>query len=170
MLAYLFWLTFPLPPFPSLFLMLRPFVLPNKDTAAQSKHLCSLGLCKCTLHIYNRGFWAAHQRSTFAPEHGVALSHFNQVHSLSRPVPLCRWVQIACPRLSIDWGTAFSKPLLSPYEVHASYIQHLSLLKQRERSHYTCHLDLTRHSIAEVIYASNKSEFHFPKGKIGLPC
>lgn len=28
-----------------------------------------------------------------------------------------RWIQIACPRLSIDWGTAFSKPLLSPYEV-----------------------------------------------------
>lgn len=27
------------------------------------------------------------------------------------------WVQIACPRLSIDWGTAFSKPLLTPYEV-----------------------------------------------------
>jgi len=26
------------------------------------------------------------------------------------------WVQIACPRLSIDWGYAFSKPLLSPYE------------------------------------------------------
>uniref|UniRef100_A0A8C4I7A0 2-(3-amino-3-carboxypropyl)histidine synthase subunit 1 n=1 Tax=Dicentrarchus labrax TaxID=13489 RepID=A0A8C4I7A0_DICLA len=28
------------------------------------------------------------------------------------------WIQIACPRLSIDWGTAFSKPLLSPYEVN----------------------------------------------------
>lgn len=26
------------------------------------------------------------------------------------------WIQIACPRLSIDWGTYFSKPLLSPYE------------------------------------------------------
>lgn len=26
------------------------------------------------------------------------------------------WVQIACPRLSIDWATAFKKPLLSPYE------------------------------------------------------
>ncbi|XP_012990521.1 2-(3-amino-3-carboxypropyl)histidine synthase subunit 1 isoform X1 [Esox lucius] len=26
------------------------------------------------------------------------------------------WVQVACPRLSIDWGSAFSKPLLSPYE------------------------------------------------------
>ncbi|XP_060850740.1 2-(3-amino-3-carboxypropyl)histidine synthase subunit 1 [Rhopalosiphum padi] len=26
------------------------------------------------------------------------------------------WIQIACPRLSIDWGTAFEKPFLSPYE------------------------------------------------------
>lgn len=30
---------------------------------------------------------------------------------------LHRWVQVACPRLSIDWGTAFPKPLLTPYEV-----------------------------------------------------
>ncbi|XP_037934079.1 2-(3-amino-3-carboxypropyl)histidine synthase subunit 1 [Teleopsis dalmanni] len=27
------------------------------------------------------------------------------------------FVQIACPRLSIDWGSAFSKPLLNPYEL-----------------------------------------------------
>lgn len=27
------------------------------------------------------------------------------------------FVQIACPRLSIDWGTQFSKPLLTPYEL-----------------------------------------------------
>jgi len=27
------------------------------------------------------------------------------------------FVQVACPRLSIDWGTAFPKPLLSPYEL-----------------------------------------------------
>ncbi|KAG9446798.1 hypothetical protein H6P81_012926 [Aristolochia fimbriata] len=26
------------------------------------------------------------------------------------------WVQIACPRLSIDWGEAFGKPLLTPFE------------------------------------------------------
>ncbi|XP_069471462.1 2-(3-amino-3-carboxypropyl)histidine synthase subunit 1 isoform X2 [Ambystoma mexicanum] len=26
------------------------------------------------------------------------------------------WVQVACPRLSIDWGTSFSRPLLTPYE------------------------------------------------------
>lgn len=27
------------------------------------------------------------------------------------------FVQVACPRLSIDWGTAFHKPLLTPYEL-----------------------------------------------------
>jgi len=27
------------------------------------------------------------------------------------------WVQVACPRLSIDWGAQFSKPLLTPYEL-----------------------------------------------------
>lgn len=29
----------------------------------------------------------------------------------------CSFVQVACPRLSIDWGDAFFKPLLSPYEL-----------------------------------------------------
>ncbi len=27
------------------------------------------------------------------------------------------WIQIACPRLSIDWGEGFRKPTLTPYEV-----------------------------------------------------
>lgn len=35
------------------------------------------------------------------------------------------WVQIACPRLSIDWGHAFPRPLLTPYEA-------LVVLDQRE--------------------------------------
>ncbi|KAF5175052.1 2-(3-amino-3-carboxypropyl)histidine synthase subunit, partial [Thalictrum thalictroides] len=26
------------------------------------------------------------------------------------------WIQIACPRLSIDWGEGFEKPLLTPFE------------------------------------------------------
>ncbi|KAJ8256425.1 hypothetical protein COCON_G00185770 [Conger conger] len=33
------------------------------------------------------------------------------------------WVQVACPRLSIDWGPAFSKPLLSPYEASVALQQ-----------------------------------------------
>ena len=30
------------------------------------------------------------------------------------------WVQIACPRLSTDWGYAFEKPLLNPYEAEVA--------------------------------------------------
>ena len=30
------------------------------------------------------------------------------------------WVQIACPRLSVDWGHFFSKPVLSPYELNVA--------------------------------------------------
>jgi len=29
------------------------------------------------------------------------------------------WIQIACPRLSIDWGHFYAKPLLSSYEAFA---------------------------------------------------
>lgn len=31
------------------------------------------------------------------------------------------WIQVACPRLSLDWGEAFEKPLLTPYEAHVSF-------------------------------------------------
>ena len=34
------------------------------------------------------------------------------------------WVQIACPRLSIDWGLAFSKPLLTPFEASVALSLH----------------------------------------------
>ncbi|XP_077995593.1 2-(3-amino-3-carboxypropyl)histidine synthase subunit 1-like [Glandiceps talaboti] len=34
------------------------------------------------------------------------------------------WIQIACPRLSIDWGAAFAKPLLTPYEASVA-LQHI---------------------------------------------
>lgn len=30
------------------------------------------------------------------------------------------WVQIACPRLSIDWGHFFQKPLLNTYEAYTA--------------------------------------------------
>ena len=30
------------------------------------------------------------------------------------------WVQIACPRLSIDWGLSFDRPLLTPYELNVA--------------------------------------------------
>ncbi|KAK0172823.1 hypothetical protein PV328_006094 [Microctonus aethiopoides] len=36
------------------------------------------------------------------------------------------FIQVACPRLSIDWGTAFKKPFLTPYEgaVALNYAQY----------------------------------------------
>lgn len=36
--------------------------------------------------------------------------------SLFPPNHISAFVQTSCPRLSIDWGYAFDKPLLSPYE------------------------------------------------------
>ena len=30
------------------------------------------------------------------------------------------FVQVGCPRLSIDWGNLYNKPLLNPYEVLGS--------------------------------------------------
>uniref|UniRef100_A0A8R1EJF6 2-(3-amino-3-carboxypropyl)histidine synthase subunit 1 n=1 Tax=Caenorhabditis japonica TaxID=281687 RepID=A0A8R1EJF6_CAEJA len=37
------------------------------------------------------------------------------------------WVQVACPRLSIDWGTQFTKPLLYPFEL-AVALENVSVL------------------------------------------
>lgn len=31
------------------------------------------------------------------------------------------WVQVACPRLSLDWGEAFAKPMLTPFEAHVAF-------------------------------------------------
>lgn len=28
------------------------------------------------------------------------------------------WIEIACPRLCIDWGNEFTKPVLTPYEFY----------------------------------------------------
>ena len=30
------------------------------------------------------------------------------------------WVQVACPRLSIDWGLGFNRPILTPYELEVA--------------------------------------------------
>lgn len=42
------------------------------------------------------------------------------------------WVQVACPRLSIDWGDGFvSKPLLAPYELNIA-LQSVNGIKEGE--------------------------------------
>uniref|UniRef100_A0A914CAT0 2-(3-amino-3-carboxypropyl)histidine synthase subunit 1 n=1 Tax=Acrobeloides nanus TaxID=290746 RepID=A0A914CAT0_9BILA len=42
------------------------------------------------------------------------------VDKLARFSAVDCWTQVACPRLSIDWGTAFKVPLLTPYELSAA--------------------------------------------------
>ncbi|KAK2196623.1 bifunctional Diphthamide synthesis DHP1-DPH2 [Babesia duncani] len=34
------------------------------------------------------------------------------------------FIQIGCPRLSIDWGIVFKRPLLNPYEAHVAFMDH----------------------------------------------
>lgn len=31
------------------------------------------------------------------------------------------FIQIACPRISIDWGSYFSKPVITPYESFVTF-------------------------------------------------
>ncbi|KAL4435678.1 hypothetical protein ABPG74_018229 [Tetrahymena malaccensis] len=44
----------------------------------------------------------------------VSELNFQQLELVADEVDF--FVQISCPRLSVDWGAAFSKPLLNPYE------------------------------------------------------
>lgn len=55
------------------------------------------------------------------------IEHFTILLSDVSPERLARfdtvdaWVQVACPRLSLDWGEAYEKPLLTPYEAHVAW-------------------------------------------------
>ncbi|XP_065204280.1 2-(3-amino-3-carboxypropyl)histidine synthase subunit 1 [Planococcus citri] len=46
------------------------------------------------------------------------------------------WIQVACPRLSIDWGTNFDKPLLTPYEGNVVLNHAEWTIKQEPDDHY----------------------------------
>lgn len=46
----------------------------------------------------------------------VLLSEVSPAKLTALSAGIDTWVQIACPRLSIDWGEGFAKPTLNPYE------------------------------------------------------
>lgn len=62
----------------------------------------------------------AHLRSMMAPTRmdtiPILLSELSPQKLALFGDSLVTYVQTSCPRLSIDWGDAFAKPLLSPYE------------------------------------------------------
>lgn len=64
------------------------------------------------------------------------------------------WVQVACPRLSIDWGAAFKKPLLNPYE----FIQALRKFNRVPSSKG----QIGQESYPMDFYAKNSTSDHTP--------
>ena len=54
------------------------------------------------------------------------------------------FIQTSCPRLSIDWGYAFDKPLLTPYEAMLALLPHDQFEKQRPAWMSTLEQDQTR--------------------------
>ncbi|THH10070.1 hypothetical protein EW145_g1570 [Phellinidium pouzarii] len=78
-------------------------------------------IAKAQLSIESASFAQAitrqlHQTCTPIPYVPILLSELTPVKlSLFNP-HISTFVQTSCPRLSIDWGYAFDRPLLSPYE------------------------------------------------------
>lgn len=60
------------------------------------------------------------------------------------------WVQVACPRLSIDWGSQFERPLLNPYELIQSIKIHTQSKSTSEKSY------------PMDFYSKNSCGFHTP--------
>lgn len=63
------------------------------------------------------------------------------------------FVQVACPRLSIDWGTAFSKPLLTPYELSVALGDaEWKLSDENEISNGQLHTPNNQPKVSEEVY------------------
>ncbi|KAI8918256.1 putative diphthamide synthesis protein-domain-containing protein [Powellomyces hirtus] len=86
------------------------------ESARQAKHF---GLIMGTLGRQGSPKVLDYLKQTFdtlsIPHTTVLLSEIYP-SKLAQFAHIDAWVQIACPRLSIDWGYAFEKPLLTPYE------------------------------------------------------
>lgn len=64
------------------------------------------------------------------------------------------WVQVACPRLSIDWGSFFQVPLLNPYE----FAQSIRILLNRTGGLS----DISETNYPMDFYAKNSNSDHTP--------
>ena len=64
------------------------------------------------------------------------------------------WVQIACPRLSIDWGSSFSPPLLNPYE----FAQSIKMLLNKDN----CASEVTEKVYPMDFYSKASKYDHTP--------
>ena len=65
----------------------------------------------------------------------VFLSEISQ-QKLDKFPQVDAWIQIACPRISIDWGHDFRKPLLNTYEANVLLNQSELLVKSGNQHVY----------------------------------
>jgi hypothetical protein len=87
--------------------------------------------------VFSHGHLGATGQSRYCPTHSKGSSgeagkrHFGLVVG-NCPAKLALlnannkvdcWVQVACPRLSVDWGHFSHKPVLSPYELFVRWKQ-----------------------------------------------
>ncbi|KIJ37344.1 hypothetical protein M422DRAFT_178068, partial [Sphaerobolus stellatus SS14] len=76
-----------------------------------------------------------HQLSTYGksiPYVPILLSELSPAKLALFSPHISTFVQTSCPRLSIDWGYAFPKPLLSPYEVSVTLGRNRSWMDPEE--------------------------------------
>jgi 2-(3-amino-3-carboxypropyl)histidine synthase len=74
-------------------------------------------LCFAFLQTITAGLPTGDTTTAEIPPYLLLLSELSpQKLDLLPHTQLSTFVQTSCPRLSIDWGYAFSRPLLSPYE------------------------------------------------------
>jgi len=74
-------------------------------------------LCFASSQTITAGLPTADATTAEIPPYLLLLSELSpQKLDLLPHTQLSTFVQTSCPRLSIDWGYAFSRPLLSPYE------------------------------------------------------
>lgn len=92
----------------------------RKETIAKAKNAGKFGVIMGTLGRQGSSKVVEHLRDrleTNGKEAVVILLSEIFPSKLDLFTHLDAFVQIACPRLSIDWGTAFNKPFLTPYEL-----------------------------------------------------
>lgn len=91
----------------------------RQDAIAKAKHATSIGLIMGTLgrqgspKVVNRIRELAQRQGKL-----VVTFLMSEIFpwKLAKIVDVDCFFQVACPRLSIDWGYAFDRPLLNPYE------------------------------------------------------
>ena len=86
-----------------------------KDRRVKITALCSWQSQLLYLAIWNRSCASPTSHRTSMSPVQVLLSEVAP-WKLALMEGVDAWIQIACPRLSIDWGEGFQKPTITPYE------------------------------------------------------